>query len=111
MKAYAECQRDMEGRLGIVQVQNNEVATPGGLELLLPENIYVGLYPIYVAPRISSRHNLPASLWPKLAERHKTESLRKLAEEYGASHEAVRRTLKKATEFVLRGNLESGEMV
>ena len=83
----------------------------GGLELLLPENIYVGLYPIYVAPRISSRHNLPASLWPKLAERHKTESLRKLAEEYGASHEAVRRTLKKATEFVLRGNLESGEMV
>ena len=32
MKAYAEYQRDMEGRPGIVQVQNNEVATPAGFE-------------------------------------------------------------------------------
>ncbi len=62
----------------------------GGLELLLPENIYVGLYPIYVAPRINSRHKLPVSLWPEIAERRKSQSLRQLARGYGVSHEAVR---------------------
>ena len=69
------------------------MATPRGLGLLLPENIYVGLYPIYVAPRINSRHKLPVSLWPEIAERRKSQSLRQLAGEYGASHEAIRRTL------------------
>ncbi len=33
MKAYAECQRDMEGRLGTVQAQNKEVVTPRDLAL------------------------------------------------------------------------------
>ena len=65
----------------------------GGLELRLPENIYVGLYPIYVAPRINSRHKLPVSLWPEIAERRKSQSLRQLARGYGVSHEAVRRVL------------------
>ena len=33
MKAYAECPGDMERRLGTVQVENNEVATPRDLAL------------------------------------------------------------------------------
>jgi len=39
---------------------------------------------------------LAGSLYPELAERHKIESLRKLAEEYGVSHEAVRQALSAA---------------
>ncbi|MDI6815073.1 MAG: hypothetical protein QMC90_03215 [Dehalococcoidales bacterium] len=35
----------------------------------------------------------PLEIWPRLAERHKAESLCKLAKEYGASRKTVRRAL------------------
>jgi DeoR/GlpR family transcriptional regulator of sugar metabolism len=35
-------------------------------------------------------------LWPELLKRHQIESLRKLAQEYGVSYEAIRRTLNAA---------------
>ena len=42
---------------------------------------------------IISRCKLSPDLWPKLAGRHRTQSLRGLAKEYGVSHESVRRAL------------------
>jgi len=65
-------------------------------ESLLPENIYTGLYPLFLAPQINSRHKLPLYLWGELAERHKTESLRQLGKEHGVSHESLRRALASA---------------
>ena len=67
-----------------------------GSELLLPENISVGLYPIYVDPPSSSRCKISVSELPEILERHKTESLRSIAKEYGVSHETVRRALAAA---------------
>jgi len=53
----------------------------------------LGLYPVFVSLPFRTTHKLPSFLWPELAERHETESLRELAKEYGVSHEAIRRTL------------------
>ena len=53
----------------------------------------LGLYPVFVSLPLQTNHKLSASFWPELVERHKTESLRQLAKEYGVSYEAVRRTL------------------
>jgi len=58
----------------------------------------MGLYPVFVWLPLKTTHRLSPSLWPELAERHKTESLRQLAEEYGVSHEAVRRALRTAVD-------------
>jgi len=44
---------------------------------------------------------LDRSLWPELIEKYKTRSLREIAQEYGVSHEAVRRALREATGRVL----------
>ena len=71
----------------------------GGLELLLPENISDGLYPVFAAPPISSHHRIPVSKWPELLECHKTGSLRDIAKDYGVSYEAVRRTISRALDF------------
>jgi len=53
----------------------------------------LGLYPVFVSFPLQTNHKLSPSLWPELAERHRTESLRQLAKEYGVSREAIRRTL------------------
>ena len=53
----------------------------------------LGLYPVFVSLPFRTNHKLPSFVWPELSERHKTESLRELAKEYGVSHEAVRRAL------------------
>ena len=53
----------------------------------------LGLYPVLVLLPEESHHKLKPSLWQGLAEQHKAKSLRCLAEEYGVSHEAVRRAL------------------
>ena len=53
----------------------------------------LGLYPVFADIPTNTRLRIPPYLWPELAERHKTESLRQLAKEYGVSHEAIRRTL------------------
>ena len=71
----------------------------GGSELLLPENISDGLYPVFAAPPISSHHRIPVSKWPELLECHKTGSLRDIAKDYGVSYEAVRRTISRALDF------------
>jgi len=45
---------------------------------------------------IVSRHKLPLQSWPKVAEQHRTQSLRQLAKKYGVSHESIRRALASA---------------
>ena len=71
----------------------------GGLELLLPENNSAGLYPVCINPPLDSHYKIPMSKWPVLLERHKTESLRNIAKDYGVSHEAVRRTISRTPDF------------
>ena len=58
-----------------------------------------GLYPVQTPLQLLVlwKGKLPPYLWPKIAERHKAESLRRLAGEYGVSYEAVRRALKAAS--------------
>ena len=63
----------------------------------------IGLFPV-CPPRahvVKSKAKLPSALWPELAERRKTESLRQLADEYGVSHEAVRRAIARAKDSTL----------
>jgi hypothetical protein len=55
----------------------------------------VGLVPVVSEVLAASRLKIPVSAWPDIAERHKTASLRAIAQDYGVSHEAVRRTLRQ----------------
>ena len=55
----------------------------------------IGLFPVYT-PAVSvvrAKGKLPSRLVPELAARHRTQSLRQLANEYGVSHKAVRRAI------------------
>ena len=54
-----------------------------------------GFYPVYAPTEIfvSWRGKLGPNLWPKVTEQNNNKSLRVLAEEYGVSYEAIRRTL------------------
>ena len=61
----------------------------------------LGLYPVFVLLPLKTKHKLPSSLWLELAEQHKTESLRQLANKYGVSYEAVRRTIARAKSTTL----------
>lgn len=70
------------------------VQIPSGPHLRLFIDIFPVSAPGYLA--LGGRRKLAGSLYPELAERHKIESLRKLAEEYGVSHEAVRQALSAA---------------
>ena len=58
-----------------------------------------GWYPVHAPQRFyvngTANSKLPPDVWSELAERHKTQSLRDLAKEYGVSHETVRQTLVK----------------
>jgi hypothetical protein len=60
--------------------------------------IEIGLFPVYISavPVVGSKVKLPIRLVPELTERHRTQSLRQLASEYGVSHETVRRTIARA---------------
>jgi len=94
MEAYAECQRDMEGQLGIVQVQNNKVATPRDTGLrsahcLLGGKLCPRIKYIAITPR-----RLSTSQQVQVTRDRKDKSLRELARDYGVSHETVRRVLK-----------------
>ncbi len=42
-------------------------------------------------PPVRRPHRLPPEVWPEIQKRAKRESLRHLAEDYGVSHEAIRR--------------------
>lgn len=59
------------------------------------QDLEIDLFPVIVSVPFRSGHKLLPSIWPEVAEQHKTESLRELAKEYGVSHEAVRRTIMK----------------
>jgi site-specific DNA recombinase len=67
----------------------------------VPENFWEGLYPVYVSSIIQWRGKIQPAQWPTLIEKSKTISLRKVAKEYGVSHEAVRRTLQRTGVFDL----------
>ncbi len=59
----------------------------------VPENLTEGLYPIWVVPCVATRHKIPQAKWQELVEKLNTRSLRRVAREYGISHEAMRRML------------------
>ncbi len=69
------------------------VVRPRGASASYLQDLETGLFPVIVSVPFRSGHKLLPSIWPEVAERHKTESLRQLAKGYGVSHEAVRRTL------------------
>jgi len=54
-----------------------------------------GFYPVQAPAQLMIvwKGKLLPSLWSEVADRHKVESPRNLAREYGVSHEAVRRVL------------------
>jgi Zn-dependent peptidase ImmA (M78 family) len=58
----------------------------------------IGLFPVYTSAilMVRSKGKLPSPLWPELTRRHEIESLRQLANEYGVSHEAIRRAIARA---------------
>jgi hypothetical protein len=60
--------------------------------------INTGWYPVYAPPSpvVKWAGKLPVALWSEVSERHRIESLRSLAPEYGVSHESVRRALNAA---------------
>jgi DNA-binding GntR family transcriptional regulator len=45
---------------------------------------------------VRSKGKLPSRLVLELTERHRIQSLRQLANEYGVSHEAIRRAIARA---------------
>ena len=59
----------------------------------VPENLGVGLYPIWAEPCLATRHKISAEMWPELIEKRKTKTLRQVARDYGVSYEAMRRML------------------
>ena len=69
---------------------------PSGSHLIL----FVDIFPVNAPLPPKGNHKLPPSIWPEIMEQHKTKSLRQLAKEFGASHEAVRRTLKRVLDCV-----------
>jgi len=70
------------------------VATPGGDRVVM-QYLDAGLYPVRAPSQLVMvwKGKLSPSLWPEVNEQYKAKSLRKLAKEYGVSHEAIRRTL------------------
>jgi len=58
----------------------------------------IGLFPVCTpaVPAVRSKGKLPSRLVPELTERHRIQSLRQLANEYGVSHEAIRRAIARA---------------
>jgi hypothetical protein len=52
-----------------------------------------GLYPVIAAVPQKANHKIPSHFWPEVVQRSQTESLRAIAQDYGVSHESVRRTL------------------
>jgi len=69
-----------------------------------PQN---GYYPV-LAPAelyrpaelfVNRREKLPVSLWPEIAERYKTESLRQLGKAYNVSRETIRKAIIKNSQF------------
>jgi hypothetical protein len=53
----------------------------------------LGLYPVIAAVPQKTNHKIPSHLWPEVVQRSQSESLRAIAQDYGVSHEAVRRAL------------------
>ncbi len=67
--------------------------SPRGRTCYFFVDIFPVLAPQYLTIPPRPNRKLQPSVWSQLAEQHKSESLRSLAKEYGASHEAVRRAL------------------
>ena len=56
----------------------------------VPENLVVGLYPVWVVPLLPTRQKIPQVMWLELIEKRKTKTLRQVARDYGVSYEAMR---------------------
>jgi hypothetical protein len=78
---------------GVLHIRPRGASKP--LVILLLET-YPVLAPFYLTIPSRPSRKLSPYLWPEIIARHKTESLRALAEEYGASRESVRRALVSA---------------
>ena len=61
--------------------------------VILSIETYPVLAPFCLTIPSRPSRKLSPYLWSEIVARHKTESLRALAGEYGVSHEAIRRTL------------------
>ena len=63
----------------------------------------MGLFPVNAPDYLVVGWNgkITISLLPELVQSRKTESLRQLANEYGVSHEAIRRTIARAKNSAL----------
>ena len=81
---------------------SSQVRPRGDLDSYL-QYLEISLFPVYTPAIlvVKSKRKLPSSLWPELAEQHKTKSLRQLANEYGVSYESVRRTIARAKSTTL----------
>jgi len=66
----------------------------GYYPVLAPAELFVNR-PAPARLFVGRRAKLPVSLWPEIAERHKTESSRRLGKEYGVSGETIRRFIIK----------------
>lgn len=77
------------------------IGDPGG-ERDYMQYLELGLYPVHAPLLLVIAHQwkgeVSGLVWSQLAEQHRTRSLRSLAEEYGVSHEAVRRALRTAVD-------------
>ena len=69
-----------------------------GFDSVIANSIFkLGLYPVLVLEpaQPGKDFRIPYDEWPQLLELSKTKSLRTIAEKYGVSHEAIRRTLRQ----------------
>ena len=81
---------------------NTVEATPMGFDSVIANSIFkLGLYPVLVLEpaQPGKDFRIPYDEWPQLLELSKTKSLRTIAEKYGVSHEAIRRTLRHYNEL------------
>ena len=87
---------------------NTAEATPMGFDSANANSIFKsGLYPVLVleSAQPGKDFRIPYDEWPQLLELSKTKSLRTIAEKYGVSHEAIRRTLQHYNELPKVENL------
>lgn len=79
------------------ECHSQDIASETDPSRCLMQYLENGYYPVLAPVElfVNLKEKLPVSLWPEIAERHKTESLRQLGKEYNVSHQAIRRFIIK----------------
>lgn len=82
--------------------KKSESATPMGFDSANANFVFeLGLYPVTVSIPKRTNHKLSKDLWPEILEKSQVKTYRELADEYGISHEAVRRVCNRALSIQL----------